>query len=399
MRILQLTPGTGSFLCGSCLRDNALGQALRRAGHDVLVAPLYLPFVLEDARSGEADLPVRMGGINVYLQQKVPLLHHLPRFLATWLDSPRLLRWAASRASMTKAAGLGAMTLSMLRGEEGRQAAELAKLIEWIEELDPPDAVILSNAMLLGLARPIRDALNRPVFCTLQGEAPFLDALSAPFRERCWEALAERAADVDGFMPVSRFTADLMTERMRLDPERVHVVPNGIDCTGFAPAESPPARPTIGYLARMCPDKGLPTLVEGFLEVHRRGKLDGVRLRAGGVVLPEDEAGVRALMVPFQGGWKPVDLPTAFWLTGMTISAGLALWMITSALRTGEVSTVAPFRYTRILFSLGIAFAVFGEIPDFWTWVGAALIVGSGLYAFFRERQRARRSMRAAGNL
>lgn len=113
-------------------------------------------------------------------------------------------------------------------------------------------------------------------------------------------------------------------------------------------------------------------------------------------MLPLTFAG--ALMVPFQGGWKPVDLPTAFWLTGMTISAAVALWMITSALRTGEVSTVAPFRYTRILFSLGIAFAVFGEIPDFWTWVGAALIVGSGLYAFFRERQRARRSMRAAVN-
>lgn len=90
----------------------------------------------------------------------------------------------------------------------------------------------------------------------------------------------------------------------------------------------------------------------------------------------------------FQGGWRPVDGPTAFWLAALTVSVVIALWMITSALRAGEVSTVAPFRYTRIVFALAIAFVVFGEVPDIWTWIGAALIVGSGLYAFFRERRR-----------
>ena len=52
MRILQLTPGTGDFLCGSCLRDNALVMGLRDRGHDALIAPLYLPFALEE---GAAD--------------------------------------------------------------------------------------------------------------------------------------------------------------------------------------------------------------------------------------------------------------------------------------------------------------------------------------------------------
>jgi hypothetical protein len=47
MRVLQLTPGTGSFHCGSCLRDNALVKALRVRGHDALLLPLYLPLVTD----------------------------------------------------------------------------------------------------------------------------------------------------------------------------------------------------------------------------------------------------------------------------------------------------------------------------------------------------------------
>ena len=46
MRVLLLTPGTGSFLCGSCIRDNSLSAALRRAGHDPTIMPLYLPAAL-----------------------------------------------------------------------------------------------------------------------------------------------------------------------------------------------------------------------------------------------------------------------------------------------------------------------------------------------------------------
>ncbi|MEM7753447.1 MAG: DMT family transporter [Pseudomonadota bacterium] len=103
-------------------------------------------------------------------------------------------------------------------------------------------------------------------------------------------------------------------------------------------------------------------------------------------MLPMAFAG--AAMMPFQGGWYPVDALGLFYLIGVTLSAAAALWMITTALRMGEVSSVAPFRYTRIIFALVISYVVFAEVPDIYTWAGAALIVGSGLYAFFRERQR-----------
>ena len=93
------------------------------------------------------------------------------------------------------------------------------------------------------------------------------------------------------------------------------------------------------------------------------------------------------LMVPFQGGWHPVGAHAALSLTGMVICASAAIALITVAMRTGEVSAVAPFRYTRIVFALIVAFVVFDEVPDWVTWAGSGLIVGSGLYAFVRERR------------
>lgn len=94
-------------------------------------------------------------------------------------------------------------------------------------------------------------------------------------------------------------------------------------------------------------------------------------------------------LMPFQGGWHPIDGQTALWLAGIIVSSSVALALITLAYRTGEVSAVAPFRYSRIVFSLTLAFVVFGEQLDVMTWIGSALIVGSGLYSFWRERQRA----------
>ena len=56
MRILQLTPGTGNFHCGMCLRDRALVDALRRRGHQVLMLPLYLPLVFDGGSSADGEV-------------------------------------------------------------------------------------------------------------------------------------------------------------------------------------------------------------------------------------------------------------------------------------------------------------------------------------------------------
>lgn len=93
------------------------------------------------------------------------------------------------------------------------------------------------------------------------------------------------------------------------------------------------------------------------------------------------------LLMPFQGGWHPIDGQTAFYLVGITVTVSIALALITMSFRVGEIGAVAPFRYARIVFGLALAWLVFGETLDLISWLGLALIVGSGLYAFWRERQ------------
>lgn len=85
--------------------------------------------------------------------------------------------------------------------------------------------------------------------------------------------------------------------------------------------------------------------------------------------------------------WRMPDLPEAALLL---LSAGfLTVGYLTAVatMRVGEISFVAPFRYTSLVWAILLGLALFGEWPDGWTWVGSALVVGAGLYAILRERQ------------
>jgi len=291
MRFIQLTAGTGSFFCGTCLRDHALVKALRRLGHDALIVPLYLPLVLDDSGSRE-EAPLFFGGINVYLQQKSAFFRHTPQWLDKLLDLPALLRQAGRKAGMTDPRELGEMTLSMIEGEHGHQAKELDKLVAWLVE-QRPDVVCLSNSLLIGVARRVREELRVPIICSLQGEDAFLDSLPERYRERCWKLVQERARDVNRFVAPSRYYNALMQERLRLAPEKIVVIYNGIDLDGFAPPAAPPKFPTVGFLARMCSDKGLDTLVEAFIKLAPR--VPDARLRIGGTQTEADRAFVNDL--------------------------------------------------------------------------------------------------------
>ena len=291
MRLIHLTAGTGSFFCGTCLRDHALVKALRRLGHDALIVPLYLPLVLDDSGT-HGESPLFFGGINVYLQQKSAFFRHTPQWLDKLLDSPALLRQASRKAGMTDPRELGEMTLSMIEGEHGHQAKELDKLVAWLVE-QKPDVICLSNSLLIGVTRRVREQLRVPIICSLQGEDAFLDSLPERYRERCWKLVQERATDVNRFVAPSRYYNALMQERLRVAPERIVVIHNGIDLDGFAPAAAPPEFPTVGFLARMCRDKGLDMLVEAFIKLAPR--VPDARLKIGGTQTEADRAFVNDL--------------------------------------------------------------------------------------------------------
>lgn len=292
MRILHLTPGTGNFHCGSCLRDHALIKALRVRGHDALMAPLYLPLVT-DREFGAQELPVQAGGISLFLQQKMPWFNKLPRFFHNWLNSPGKLRLAARFMGMTSPKVLGEMTLGALLGTHGRQWGEWRKIIDWIRAEQKTegkiDVISLSNSLLTGLAPAIEMELGIPVVVSLQGEDSFLDTLPDPYREQCWAAMQTNARSVRLFIAPSRFYADHMSQRLAVGPEKMAVLVNGIDTTAFTTSSPDPNWPVIGYFARMIHGKGLTTLVDAFIDVAKRNSVPRLKLRIGGARTPVDD--------------------------------------------------------------------------------------------------------------
>jgi glycosyltransferase involved in cell wall biosynthesis len=295
VKIVFLTPGTGSYYCGACMRDNALARELLRAGEDVTIAPMYLPHTLdEEALPSAARVPVFFGGINVYLQQKVPLFRRTPAFVDRLLNSTGLLRWAARHSHMTSARDHGEMTLEMFNVGSSRLGKELDKLMVWLEHAERPDVVCLSTALLGGFAEPLKRRLGAPVVTFFQGEDAFLDGLPEPFRTQCWKAMGRTLRASDLLLSPSRFYADLMRNRLALSADAVRVVFNGIQLEGYAPAV-PPSAPAVGYLARMCREKGIEVIVDAFL--HLAGQLGDreTRLHLAGAATAGDEPLIRRL--------------------------------------------------------------------------------------------------------
>ncbi len=293
MRIVQITPGSGdSFYCENCLRDAALVKAMRSRGHDVLMVPLYLPLQVDKSEQ-ISNAPIFFGGINVYLQQKSPLFRKTPRWIDRLFDAPALLQWVGRKAGMTNAKDLGEATISMLRGEHGQQKKELDRLIDWLSARDnKPDIVCLSNILLIGLAANIKEELGVPVACMLQDEDGFLDSLDSQYAGQAWQIISECATDVDAFISVSRYYADFMQQKLQLEADRVHVVYVGISLDAHKasqPRDTVPKVPTIGFLSRMCSDKGLDTLVDAFIMLKKYEKLKDLKLKIAGGKRADDE--------------------------------------------------------------------------------------------------------------
>jgi drug/metabolite transporter (DMT)-like permease len=103
-------------------------------------------------------------------------------------------------------------------------------------------------------------------------------------------------------------------------------------------------------------------------------------------------AGV-ALMAGMEQGFVPPTPGQWAGLGGALVSGLFGYYAVVAAMRLGEVSVVAPFRYTRLVFAMIVAMIFLGERPQGSTLLGAAIVVGSGLYAFARERARKRASL------
>lgn len=267
MKIVHITAGAGGRICGSCLHDNALVRALRARGRDAMLVPAYVPTTTDE--ENVAEHRIVCGGVNVWLQEHVPLFRHTPWWLDRLFDGPGLLAWLSSRTGTTKPADLGSLTASTLAGEAGHQRKEVGKLAHWLATEVRPDVVQLSNALLVGFARGIRGATGASVVCGLSGEDIFIEQIPEPHYGEIRRLLCERSRDIDRFVALNGFFADFMADYLHVPRSRIDVVPHGVDLAGF-PAVAPDlaarrggrgGRFVIGSLARLCPEKGLDQLL------------------------------------------------------------------------------------------------------------------------------------------
>ena len=111
-------------------------------------------------------------------------------------------------------------------------------------------------------------------------------------------------------------------------------------------------------------------------------------------ILIEDSDGSN-IFVPKPNQVKPTNL--SIWIWSREKYSGTQLFNKTFGIiglgRLGEISAIAPIRYTRLFFAMGFGALVFNEIPDNYTLLGAGIIVISGLYAFLREVRMSKASL------
>ena len=294
MRILSFTGGAGTMYCGSCLRDNALAAELLARGHDVILTPVYTPTRTDERNVSQPH--VFFGGISVFLEQHSALFRHTPRFLDRLWDAEWVIKMASKRRIKVDPKSLGELTVSMLKGESGFQRKEITKLLEWLRSEPPFDVVNLPYTLLLGLAEPLKRALNVAVCCTLQGEDLFLDGLGEPYKQQSMALIRAASVHVDAFLPVSRYYLDYMPGYLGIPREKMQLVPLGINFDGYSVRN--PARTdtfTIGYFARVAPEKGLHVLAEAYRRLRSRPGVGKSRLVVAGYLAHEHEAYVNGI--------------------------------------------------------------------------------------------------------
>jgi glycosyltransferase involved in cell wall biosynthesis len=316
VRIAYISAGAAHMYCGSCLHDNTLVAALQRLGHDAVLVPTYTRL-----RTDEPDVSldrVFFGALNVYLKQVAAPLRRAPAFLERLLDRPGLVALVSRFGASTHPRRLGELTLSILRGEQGHQAAELDKLVAWLRDSFQPEIVHLTNSMFAGFARRLKAELGVPIVCSVQGEELFLDSLPEPSRGQARGELVARARDIDLFIAPNRFYAELMESYLGVERGSLAVVRLGVHLAGHG-GGPPPSTETniprseeegasrqsaatktsrpwiIGYLARIAPEKGLHLLAAAFRQVAAALGPGRVRLEVAGYLPPQHRRYLRGI--------------------------------------------------------------------------------------------------------
>jgi len=276
------------MFCGACMHDNTWTRAMIDQGAEATLIPTYTPIRVDE--QSMAGSQIFLGGINVYLNYRSRLWRRLPRFMKHWLDTPWIINLATSFGVSNDAHELGALTVTLLEGEQGPELMEIEELARYVGEQLKPDVVCLSNALLSGTIKTIKQHFSGPLFCILQGDDVFLEELGEPYRARSLELIRQNVQQLDGVLVHSDYYRDFMSDYLDLPKDHFQKVLLGIDLEGHdgTPSENPDAPFTIGFFARLCKEKGLHNVVQAF-EIFHKAHPES-RLCVGGFLGKESEA-------------------------------------------------------------------------------------------------------------
>ena len=296
MKILLIIPGSGdTFYCSNCFRDNLYAQALRNAGHDVVIMPLYLPLT---GKSFRADTPLFFPATSYYIAQKFFGKGKMPHIFEKILDSSSILQLASSFSGTTSAKGMEQMTLSMIKGDDKHFAKQTQKLICWIENHDRPDIIHLSSSLLIGIAKAIKNRINIPIVCSLQDEEMWIDSLERQFAGEAWESIRQNSKYIDRFITSSEFYKSVALNKI---PEigEINVVYPGVDTMKYKSLNYP-ENPTIGFFYRMSYESGLDILAQAFVKLKNENTIPNLKLKIGGGYTRENKSFVHRIQTILQ---------------------------------------------------------------------------------------------------
>ncbi|MBI3652266.1 MAG: glycosyltransferase family 4 protein [Acidobacteria bacterium] len=395
MKIIYITAGAAGMYCGSCLRDNALAAEMMRQGHQVTLVPIYTPTRTDEKNVSQER--VFFGGISVYLEQHSALFRHTPWLVDKLWDAKFALKLAAKNSLPVDPRFLGEMTVSMLKGEDGFQRKEMQKLVHWLKSETAPDLINLPNTLLIGLARPLREALHKPVACTLQGEDFFLEGLRQPYKSEALNLIRANLEYVDAFIAVSDYYAAFMADYLGLPANKIHTVPLGINLEGHRMREANSSAVfTVGYFARVAPEKGLHILAAAYKKMRDRDDAPKARLEAAGYLAPEHQDYLQGIEQQMQA-WGLAD---EFHYRGALDKAGKIEFLHTLDVLSVPTTYVDPkgmFLFEAMANGIPVVQPRHGAFPEIITKTSGGLLVEPGdtdalaasLLAIWKDRARA----------
>jgi glycosyltransferase involved in cell wall biosynthesis len=290
MNIVYLITGSGgSFYCGNCYRDMLYIKAIRKVpGIKANAIPLYLP---PDTSGLDADFDknVFFGAISMYLREKVPFLRNMPASLDKIFNATPMLKMAARQAGTTRTEGLENLTLNMIRGDNSLRENEVDRLVTYLLNDSKPDAIHLSNALIIGLASQLKKRLKCKIICSLQNEDDWINEMVEPYQSQAWKMIAEETVHVDAFISPSNYYKDLFISKTGVQGNNIYVVPSGIESPSEYNLRKTDHSPALGYYCRINSQNGFDKIVDAFIDIKLSDRIKGLTLHVSGGYTGDDQ--------------------------------------------------------------------------------------------------------------